>query len=776
MQFDEDYIQVGVDTFWQWEDQGEVLTIIGGNTVVYTNQLMQILELLSEQGLPVLGSLVLVLVATHPERHTMLADIKQRWLQTDQSSTRLEYTDAMAFLQQIAYLPPVFHTGKNRFLLLQTIFQKAHNTINSRRSKQILNTLKAKNSIPLVAGVITEKRMLKQEIKVIQLLYRHFPDSNSILKAMSDTHELPDSILIDDPVAKKPTKDFIEQLLQHHQTFEAAALINLLWAGLHIPYRQTSPSQHPIGGVSDLTNKGELSQLLISEFANDDLLFLSRLANNEALYLNREIPPDNDQKTRLILIDTSVKSWGTPKTIGFAIAIAIARHPKATTQHLAYTIGNQYHAVDLNAIDSIINGLQHVEVCLSPEKGFMDVMALHSDAKQIEVFLITTAKTLNLPTMQQLMSIHQHRLTYLILTDSSGQLSLYRQYAHRRKHIQHMQLPLDELWRKKTPPQVTEPPTQPTRKSLIGQCPLLFPVNPNWRNFLTTGNDVAFCITPECLLLQHTIYKNPYTTGWRLVMDELPYKSGQSEIGQLTNGDYVLLQFRHATKKLHRLNLTANTREEIDYPHWSGKKFPAFFYDSRQEAFYHLTSRDTWKITATGTVSAVNETQSNRSALIDQYNSRTQQLQALQQLQWGHKTILQHVHFVCLTDRMTFVLNTHELQFNDDTIRFTKAGNIVPKATAVLRTADTFVFPDGSSITIHSAGMLILASSKKELPTLFIPAVLDDFLGIATTAAFAGNTYFLSDEKTLERCSEKMFRQRFIQPFIKTIASHGTNA
>jgi hypothetical protein len=46
--------------------------------------------------------------------------------------------------------------------------------------------------------------------------------------------------------------------------------------------RHLSPGEQPIGGVSDITNKGDLHRMLLSEYANEDEVFMNRIANNEA--------------------------------------------------------------------------------------------------------------------------------------------------------------------------------------------------------------------------------------------------------------------------------------------------------------------------------------------------------------------------------------------------------------------------------------------------------------------------------------------------------------
>src|SRR5690606_25553091 len=92
----------------------------------------------------------------------------------------------------------------------------------------------------------------------------------------------------EDPITERGApRDFISELEAEPDTFHVAALIRRIWSGLAIPFHSSHPSIQPLGGVSDISNRGALDKLLISEYANDDLLFLSRLANGEALYINR---------------------------------------------------------------------------------------------------------------------------------------------------------------------------------------------------------------------------------------------------------------------------------------------------------------------------------------------------------------------------------------------------------------------------------------------------------------------------------------------------------
>ena len=110
---------------------------------------------------------------------------------------------------------------------------------------------------------------------------------------MASITELPQIVELEQPAITENNtqKDYIDELIDNPKTFHSGSLVRRIWSGLNIPFQSVLPSKQPLGGISDLTNKGDFDKLLISEFANDDLVFLSRIANNEALYIQREIPP-----------------------------------------------------------------------------------------------------------------------------------------------------------------------------------------------------------------------------------------------------------------------------------------------------------------------------------------------------------------------------------------------------------------------------------------------------------------------------------------------------
>jgi hypothetical protein len=150
---------------------------------------------------------------------------------------------------------------------------------------------------------------LYRDLKILNK-NEQFPTVQSIIDAMKGFIEEPE---LDDEVIEEETtvdtdKDFIRELIEEPKTFQVGSLIKRIWSGLKIPMRHLSPGEQPIGGISDMTNKGDFNRMLLSEFANEDEVFMNRVANNEALYIQREIPPEENIFERIILIDTSLET------------------------------------------------------------------------------------------------------------------------------------------------------------------------------------------------------------------------------------------------------------------------------------------------------------------------------------------------------------------------------------------------------------------------------------------------------------------------------------
>lgn len=94
-------------------------------------------------------------------------------------------------------------------------------------------------------------------------------------------------------------------------------------AAMRVPAPASLRDELPIGGFAGVTNCGSLDRLLVSELAQDDTVLALRIATGQALYAQRESPPRTPAQHWRILLDTGLRTWGTSRILGVAVALAL---------------------------------------------------------------------------------------------------------------------------------------------------------------------------------------------------------------------------------------------------------------------------------------------------------------------------------------------------------------------------------------------------------------------------------------------------------------------
>ena len=646
--------------------------------------------------------------------------------------------DAIAFLKLLSEVPPEYREGKKRILLLRAIFENCHNIISVKNALGIkygMATLKSGAHQVAVKKEFSYDAFIK-DFRPLALLKNKFPGVNNILQKVAGLPELREPLVLEENTeGESESTDLIEQLISNNKTFYAGSLVKRIWSGLNIPVHSALPSEQPLGGVSDLTNKGDFDKLLISEFANEDIVFLSRLANNEALYIHREIPPASNNMQRIILIDISLKNWGTPKTIAYATMLAIAKHPKTTIGCKAFAVGNHFYPVSIESIGSIIDALQLLDGTLHCGNGLDAFFKEHPKDKNNEIFLVTEPSTLKQAGMLKAVNEYQPSINYLVHTDAEGNIDVYKKQQNTKKHIQHILLPLKELW--KNPPANKKRELSPKRRhNDTENIPMLFRHTNSMKTLLCTADGEAYMITKEKQLFRfYDKFAKPYERGWELVYDKLPFSAGEFEIGILGNGERMLFMFNPQTKEVTLLNIETGDVTQLVFPQWS--KSPGFvFYNDK---FYHPYNSGFFSIAADGTKKG------NESLPGNVIADRQKQLQQVRSAHPYAHNVFRNISKVFINEKGKLMFNIHQLEARGHGMYLTIARETGRKASTVRETDTRYVFDDGSSISIDPAGVFILKSSDPAIPVIYITSEIDSPLGAATDLHFAGNEYFYKE-------------------------------
>jgi len=767
--------------FWTLEEEGAVIVIRGGDTIAYSEFVIGMLEDLVDQGLPPFGSLLLAIIATNHSTNDPIGQVQSLTRRSITGETqeyvenRLKVLDeTVRFLNLLASLPVKYTTGKMRVQLFQLLFADCHGKLSKEVSRQIVSgikQLKETGNQKVLRTMSGEDKLgdvnIYEEFRCIALLGRKFPDAKTLIDKLAGIPEIEEPILEEEEKISVPG-DFIESLMDHPTTYPVGALIRSLWSGMSIPIHHSLPSAQPMGGFSDLSNKGDLDKLLVSEFAGDDWMFLSRLANNEAMYLHRETPPGADQMERIILIDVTLKSWGTPRLLAYAILLAIAKHPKTDIHCTAYAVGNDLYPVTVDTVDEVIQSIRIVDGALHPAAGLIKFFE-RSSAGKMEVFFIAPEDSMRHPAIQKVISDYYSSFKYWVTVSQEGKIFFYRNQHKGRKLIQQLTLPLEKLWeqgKRRPRPELVDAGELPQDKLRV---PILFPPPKSSKTMFISSDFDLFTVTRERNLLCHRKGDMSFK-GWELVLDEVEAGASLFAMGPNKNGEQLFLCFKTHDRELTIYQLDTGESKSAFFNEWAPSSFADFFFF--KGAFYYIRDGHIWRISYEQELSILKAPLFSANRFIDHYQvlqGEAMKARAGISLTWS---VLKNIHHIYINQQGNLVFNKHELVLS-------KAGHIQllsaareSRGVAVAATWDVgrneFSFPGGSRIKVHRAGMIIL---QGHYSPVYIPAVLDASLGVATDKEFAGNLYYYPDSRkeSLMQISTLEFYQKNIRSFIQDI-------
>lgn len=789
------YFQSYENYFWQWESDEDVpdargnsdnnlLSIPGSGVIAYRPLIEEILKVLQPGGLPGFGSLLLILIGT--QRSTFDIDecfkiIKQLPGET-LTHAAAHIPAAMAFVSKLHSLPTQVKQGQNRLVLLQTILKNVYLKHSSGSSQILIRKLEKR---PYKLAECAQKKILGpavvlSDIRFLALLDQQFPTVASILKAMQGLipeAELEEEV-VEEAVGVDEDKDFIQQLIDEPKTFQVGSLIKRIWSGLKIPMRHLSPGEQPIGGISDMTNKGDLHRMLLSEFANEDEVFLNRVANNEALYIQREIPPEENIFERVLLIDASLKNWGTPKILAFAVALAIVKHPKANTTCKVFILGKTFLEVTVDTVQQVIDSLNEVSPVLDVASAIDAFFETYGDQK-MEAFLLTHESTMELSAMLRAVHEHREQLKYLVTTSLEGDLNIFKYHNGTKKHIQKIILPLEELWANPSTGKNRENAKPKTIKTVLPKnYPLLFPP-PNGRlGYFIYENEHYLLSTKKQLLKTYVAKRSTsahrydlYRThrGFSVLFDEISIKpKGHFGLARNAQQELVLCQFQPDKKIVSSLNLVTKDYTEHnvsaillhDEFKLIGIKQAFYLYHEADNKVYEIPTEKDYPVEETVFDKTFKEAiEHNRAAMRNLPD-------------YGPK-ILKQVYAVGINAKQMLVVSNLEFCVSDnDSLKLGR--NSSPINISAIQYRNQFTFHEGSRITSDARGVLIFNSSNKNLPEFYISCSEHGYLAIASHKDFGGSEYYIHEyaTETLKTLAE--MNETYLEPFIRHIVAHET--
>ncbi|WP_294326723.1 hypothetical protein [uncultured Chryseobacterium sp.] len=786
------YFQSYENYFWEWKtdedvpgdsgyNENNLLSVPGVGAIAYRPYVIEILKELQPQGWPPFGALLMVLYAMQDGYIDFAGPLRRTVDFYSMGNIEFNAEREIEFLEKIKALPKIYKQKQNKIILLQTLFKDGHNRISSTNAEVNLR-IYYKRALELSSSA--EKHhagvsVLSRDLKALDLNNR-FPTTQSIIDAVKGFIDEPE--LDDEVVEKEATadtnKDFIKELIEEPKTFQVGSLIKRIWSGLKIPMRHLSPGEQPIGGISDMTNKGDFHRMLLSEFANEDDVFMNRVANNEALYIQREVPPEENIFERIILIDTSLRNWGTPKVLAFASTIAIIKHPKAHSECKVIALGQAAIPISLSKVETVIENLNQVSPVLEASEALDKFFKEDYPQKDIEVFFITHQENFEDEKIQRVINQNRDRLKFLVATTSDGEINFYKHHQGVRKHIQKIKLPLQELW--------ANPPQQKTaginlngrKTELPMNYPILFPTPVNKiAQFLYEGE--FFILSSKKQLLKTYLSDNYYDRhsydyyktyhGCEVIVEDISVKpTGQFALAKNKQQHFILCQYQPIKKIVSKLNL--NTKEYSEQ-NVTGLNIPESYeliYFGKSFYLHQAANPLLYKINIEGSTSV--EPFDNQYNDIDKNTAKVEAEVA--KLNRSGLKIIGNFNKIGINAHDNLVISGSEISsVYENTLNLYK--NRYDIKIFAEQNKNKYTFPDESEVITDSRGMLTFRSSNKGIDEFYMPTTTYGFLALATHTEFGGSEYYLPEQTLLKvRTMDEMYNQ-YLKPFIEQILDYG---
>ncbi|MEM7392832.1 MAG: hypothetical protein AAF492_10845, partial [Verrucomicrobiota bacterium] len=448
------YLATPDPTHWAWDEEGTVVAWTSGYTIAFQAELELMLEDLAQEGLRPFGALLLILTACRPGWRTddSIREILQQLIRpilADDGKSFFSHqwmTQVIDDLDRIHAFPEALRAGiRARTILAAAILEPTEPVGLREESLGIVEAFKH--------GLPPEMLTLKQDKK--EAFNRLLLDMERVRVGMQNLDE--EAVLQRArtgletlPVAPDLTLSFQERAMnlirdleeddEHHGL---ARLARHLMAAVHRPKPLSDCQELPLGGYSDITNKGALDRLLISELAYDDFTLMTRIALNEALYLRRETPPNNLPRGCHVLIDCGIRLWGVPRVFAVAVGLALAASSDRS-RNLSFYRSDPVaiEPVDLSNRPGLMALLEVLDVQSHPGRSLVELWNRYTDE---EVLLITHRNAFMDPDYRDMLREHDVGDYHLAAVDETGWFQLLDAGPGGLKAVREARLSLDEI-------------------------------------------------------------------------------------------------------------------------------------------------------------------------------------------------------------------------------------------------------------------------------------------------------------------------------------------
>lgn len=439
---------------WNWADGATVITFREGHTIVFRDELLPILRRLQTNGLPAFGAIVLVLA-------TMQDSWRLSRLALSQCELFGHYKNHPDFEQILSGL--------------DTIHEAWNTLAPSERSKEFLAHCVFDGTPPDLIGAVVPQEvvdrlvrmipwdleaapdfrmsrlLLVQDLKVLRRVSQGLRKEDIVSRVKTGVSQIIKPAEVELPETEFLAREFLRGLENDPALGELARLAAQLFPCVSLPKWVDDPDDTQQGGVSDITNRGDLDRLLLSELAQDDLTLAVRVALKESLYLRRETPPGPPQVTRVVLVDVGIRSWGVNRVFAMATGLAFALHaPARKGSRLFSGISQDLLSVDFTSREGLLAWMEKLDTEFDPLEYWTKLLAQREFAEaKFEFVLVTSAEVMADADFRARLSQVEHSF-YIATTNKQGDFRLTWRTPQGQRRIREARLDLEEITSDKT--------------------------------------------------------------------------------------------------------------------------------------------------------------------------------------------------------------------------------------------------------------------------------------------------------------------------------------
>jgi hypothetical protein len=791
--------------FWRWSENAEIIEWSDGLTIAYREELTTLLKEVSASCEPKrLGAVLLVLAACRDDwkeatRHVILYKLIKTIVENrgDEYEVVNKGTkEVFEFLDRINALSSDVRKGKGKILLLRHLFVEEINTFKPNSLKEYIDEFASGRLDNKLVGLREHSpEHLKADLAPLYRLSSIYSDVHGLeIKILTGLDILPQPIEI--PQAEElESLSLLEELAQDTETAGLAQLTKSLIAAMNVPMHTYGASELPLGGVSDITNKGNYDKLLLSELAQEDDLLTARLVNNEALYLRRESPPSKPERERVILLDTTMKMWGMPRPFALSAALALSENKKQVSEVSAFALkGMTFDPLSISTKKGVLEALNHLAPALHCGVALESFLRKAPNNETTDYVFISDADAMSHPNFRLIFNQQKHLLRFLVVINRAGDLQFFELTKGETKLINKSKFDLNELlfFIKK-----------PTKKDDFDKklrdlsdeempaflyndpTPLLFPgvnISLNQSNHLFVATIGIIVITDTQRVL---FFKNRDRGATEILMS---IEKGEYCIGNNGFGEFCILVYdkKGSLLKLYNLNVTKSIVEKNDYSNQLSNIEQVNF---EAQSYYIRTNDEDYKLNVLNTSLYKQDHAKKFEKPIPfslSYNRRLVNrgysiLQRLKHIYINRKGCISFENFyidlnergeTALMDNSTLPTimkdNYQEKQLlKDDFEVKALPSNQQIKFYKV-------EWADGSVAMLDSRGFLHLKSSDTSIPEMTIVLVAGKLCTCWSADGFyTGNPYFMPDTDRI--ISGRVFYKNYIQAFISELEHYDGN-